>query len=337
MANPDSSCRAVCNPRCSPEHLFNITNYRIELILAYAIAMQERLFPIRVHGEAKTIMQLSIRSLRRLQAFTLIELLVVIAIIAILAAMLLPALSKAKAQATGTRCVGNQKQLILAWTMYADDHRNSIVPTLDVFVPSLNTRLKMDGGGFWPYNGVTIPGAATVADQIKGKIKLGPLYAFSPNVDAYHCPGDQRDRRPVGTPGWAYDSYSKADGMNGEGYGGRKAIAKLTAIRQSSRMYVFVEDGDWRGYNNGSWAMDPVTPAAVDNLAVFHSNKGTLSFSDGHTVLYKWRDAQTLKKGQIAAQGTTSTFGADCMGPKDTEFMASGYMYETWPPPWLRY
>ena len=63
------------------------------------------------------------RSHCRGRAFTLIEMLCVIGIIAILAAMLLPTLNKGKAGARRIQCVGNLKQMGIAFNMFAHDHR----------------------------------------------------------------------------------------------------------------------------------------------------------------------------------------------------------------------
>ena len=78
------------------------------------------------------------RSLEK--GFTLIELLVVIAIIAILAALLMPAISRAKAKAHQIRCIGNLHQLGIGLQSFvADNHA----------YPSIIGPTNSDNPGFW--------------------------------------------------------------------------------------------------------------------------------------------------------------------------------------------
>jgi prepilin-type N-terminal cleavage/methylation domain-containing protein/prepilin-type processing-associated H-X9-DG protein len=56
------------------------------------------------------------------RGFTLIELLVVIAIIALLLSILMPALSRAKAQAKSAVCMSTLHQWAIVWKMYTDEN-----------------------------------------------------------------------------------------------------------------------------------------------------------------------------------------------------------------------
>jgi type II secretory pathway pseudopilin PulG len=118
--------------------------------------------------------------------FTLIELAVVVATIAVLAALLLPALAGTRPNTQAFQCLENQRRLILAWQMYAQDN-NDILPPNDY---PYTTAVAQDGiVKNWVFGTMY-----RILDAINASILVDPrltcLALYNTNPAVYKCPAD---------------------------------------------------------------------------------------------------------------------------------------------------
>jgi prepilin-type N-terminal cleavage/methylation domain-containing protein/prepilin-type processing-associated H-X9-DG protein len=257
--------------------------------------------------------------------FTLIELLAVIAIIAILAGLLLPALVRAKSFARRVQCMNNQKQLLVTWNLYADDHLGSLAPNGHVIPDSplslsaqasAKPELWVAGDSHFYY-----PALTNTAFLTDPNYALFGNYLKGPAV--YKCPEDKgivRDMSGAKVPhvrsyslnayaGWAVNP----DELNRE-YRIFSKVGDLGATDPSST-FLFQDVHP----DNVCMPAFIVNFPGKDSDGFYHypssqhGGSGILTFADGHAETHRWLDARTRVKaiGGVLAHWDASPLNSD--------------------------
>jgi len=229
------------------------------------------------------------------QGFTLIELLVVIAIVAVLAALLLPALSRAKAQGQKAQCINNFRQLHVAAQLYGNDHHDQLPRNHfqgDYYGPGENW---VGGAMSWdshPDN------TNTFLLTGEGQGRIGK-YLDNPSI--FKCPSDHSWVEIEGKRHNRVRSVS----MNmrvGDGrplYLDRFAYqyTKWSMFHRPADTMIFIDEHEDSIYSGAFFVTTPQNSArAFWGLpGSRHRGAGTLSFADGRVEVHKWVDPRTVK------------------------------------------
>jgi len=214
-------------------------------------------------------------------AFTLIELLVVIAIIAVLAALLLPALATAKEKARRIVCTNQNKQMLAATHLYAND---------------FNDCLPYQGAGQPPPGPQYYRSWLALYTNGNYEPRLGQLYPYLTQTNIFLCSADKRDDSYFATRIVKCTSYNWESTSTGRSKSWNNGVGlKLTLFRADGILIMEPEPHATIHFNDP--AVDP-----DEDESTIHGKGAVIGCYGGsaeYMILRAWKNEQQLTPSRL--------------------------------------
>lgn len=272
--------------------------------------------------------------------YTVVDLFFVLVTIGAWAALFLPVFTRTKNQSEAALCAANHRDLITAWTGYADENEalcnNFTIPDVEASITSATFANWANNIMTWSATSSTADRSVTNIDWAR-RSTLAP-YASDP-VRMCKCPSDkflspsQKQRlyktrlRSVAMNALVgYVDFQTATGRSWVGGGTYRQFLKMSDIPDPEHTWVFLDEHP--DYVNDGFFVVPYNATAWGNFpSTLHNGATTFSFSDGHVELRKWRSSTARIPVRLSNPAPSKPF--DSLGQLDFEWYKqnTGYIH----------
>ena len=264
--------------------------------------------------------------------FTLIELLVVIAIITILVAILIPSMNRARELGQRMVCLGNLRQLSLAWKLYAEENDGWLVSG-QAFHYYARGRSRLLNG--WVGLAMRDPDDDMLESPgylLTPANNKGALWPYVRDVDVYRCPRGRRGQ----TVTYITAISANGDLVEGTYRHGVEETLRLTVpgkrvgktvLRLSNRKEIispgpsqralFLDIGQFPTSNGFNTPYLYPRWSYISPPPIHHAQGMTLSMADGHAEYWKWKGQETVDMPREQAPTIHDLFIENLKGQQD--------------------
>lgn len=235
-------------------------------------------------------------------AFTRLDLLAVLVVVGLLSLLTAAGVANDGASSETITCVQNQKQLIRAWQLYAEDNDGR----LPVNIGGTSTTITN-----WVYGWISFDAAP---QNTEPQYMLDPRYAslgpYVKQTQFFRCPSDlskivvprTNERVPRSRSYSMNAAFGRKENVFLPDFQYRLYNRLSDLVNPTPKNhFVFIEEhpDSMAGcdfYVNMDGLNSPRSSRIVDFPAYFHNGSASVSFADGRVEVHRWSNPQTMPK-----------------------------------------